>query len=168
MEISGVSDICQMSFPTGTTAILLYVCILYLLSINCPAQENCAGQQDIKSEQYSFVCVLRLTGFHGLDSPLQSHRRRAGCPAASTPAGGLCLFRCQRFPAPGVPIRFPAQGHGQRASYFQERSFHPRQRCLRSHLPKSKPRHARQSRGRCCAPSFLRLTWRFPACIWGR
>ena len=59
MEISGGIDICQMSFPTGATAILLLVCILSLLSTKCPAQKNCAGQQVIKSEQYSFVCVLR-------------------------------------------------------------------------------------------------------------
>ena len=32
---------------------------LSLLSTKCPAQKNCAGQQVIKSEQYSFVCVLR-------------------------------------------------------------------------------------------------------------
>ena len=37
MEISGGIDICQMSFPTGATAILLLVCILSLLSTKCPA-----------------------------------------------------------------------------------------------------------------------------------
>ena len=37
MEISGGIDICQISFPTGTTAILLLVCILFLLSTKCPA-----------------------------------------------------------------------------------------------------------------------------------
>ena len=37
MEISGGIDICQMSFPTGATAILLFVCILSLLSTKCPA-----------------------------------------------------------------------------------------------------------------------------------
>ena len=37
MEISGGIDICQMSFPTGATAILLLVCILPLLSTKCPA-----------------------------------------------------------------------------------------------------------------------------------
>ena len=36
MEISGGIDICQMSFPTGVTAILLLVCMLSLFSTNCP------------------------------------------------------------------------------------------------------------------------------------
>ena len=36
MEISGGIDICQMSFPTGATAILLLVCMLSLFSTNCP------------------------------------------------------------------------------------------------------------------------------------
>src|SRR5699024_5533558 len=100
MEISGGIDICQMSFPTGATAILLLVCILSLLSTKCPAQKHCAGQQDIKSERYSFVCVLRVDRLPGLDNPMQSLRRRARFPATSTPAGGLCPFRSQRFPRP--------------------------------------------------------------------
>ena len=105
MEISGGIDICQMSFPIGATAILLLVCI------NCPAQENCAGQQDIKSEQYSFVCVLRVDRLPGLDNPMQSPRRRARFPAASTPAGEPCHFHCQKSHVLDVPIQFPAQGH---------------------------------------------------------
>ena len=36
MEISGGIDICQMSFPTGATAILLLVCMLSLFSTNYP------------------------------------------------------------------------------------------------------------------------------------
>ena len=36
MEISGGIDICQMSFQTGATAILLLVCMLSLFSTNCP------------------------------------------------------------------------------------------------------------------------------------
>ena len=167
MEISGGIDICQMSFPTGATAILLLVCILSLLSTKCPAQKHCAGQQDIKSERYSFVCVLRVDRLPGLDNPMQSPRHRARFPATSTPAGGLCPFRSQRFPAPGVPIRFPAQGHGQRASYFQERSFRLPQRCLRSHLPELKSRQARHNRGLRCFPLLLHLVLRSPVYIWG-
>ena len=117
------------------------------------------GQQDIKSERYSFVCVLRVDRPPGLDNPMQSPRHRARFPATSTPAGGLCPFRSQRFPAPGVPIRFPAQGHGQRASYFQERSFRLPQRCLRSHLPELKSRQARHNRGLRCFPLLLHLVF---------
>ena len=167
MEISGGIDICQMSFPIGATAILLLVCILSLLSTKYPAQKNYAGQQDIKSEQYSFVCVLRVDRLPGLDNPMQSPRRRARFPAASTPAGEPCHFHCQKSHVLDVPIQFPAQGHGRRASCFRGRSLRPPQRYLRSHLPKSKPRQARHSRVLCCSPSFLRLTWRFPAGIWG-
>mgnify|MGYP006951840267 FL=1 len=50
MEISGGIDICQISFPTGATAILLLVCILSLFSTNCP------------NNIVLFACC-RLTGF---------------------------------------------------------------------------------------------------------
>ena len=167
MEISGGIDICQISFPTGMTAILFSVCIRSLAFHKLSGAKNCAGRQDIKSEQYSFVSALRVDRLPGLDNPMQSLRRRARFPAASTPAGGLCPFRSQRFPAPGVPIRFPAQGHGQRASYFQERSFRLPQRCLRSHLPELKSRQARHNRGLRCFPLLLHLVLRSPVYIWG-
>ena len=50
MEISGGIDICQISFPTGATAILLLVCILSLFSTNCT------------NNIVLFACC-RLTGF---------------------------------------------------------------------------------------------------------
>ena len=118
MEISGGIDICQMSLPTGATAILLLVCILSLLSTNCPAQKNCAGQRDIKSEQYSFVCVLRADRLPGPDNPMQSPRRHARFPVASTPAGEPCRFHCQKSHVPDVPIRFLGQGHGAASIIF--------------------------------------------------
>ena len=49
-------DICQMSFPTGATAILLFICILSLFSTNCP------------NNIVLFACC-RLTGFLGRISP---------------------------------------------------------------------------------------------------
>ena len=118
MEISGGIDICQMSLPTGATAILLLVCILSLLSTNWQAQKNCAGQRDIKSEQYSFVCVLRADRLPGTDNPMQSPRRYARFPVASTPAGEPCRFHCQKSHVPDVPIRFLGQGHGAASIIF--------------------------------------------------
>ena len=56
MEISGGIDICQMSFPTGATAILLLVCMLSLFSTNCP------------NNIVLFACC-GLTGFLGRISP---------------------------------------------------------------------------------------------------
>ena len=52
MEISGGIDICQMSFPTGATAILLLVCMLSTFSANCP------------NNIVLFACCV-LTGFLG-------------------------------------------------------------------------------------------------------
>ena len=49
----------RISMFVGIATVAVLVCILSLLSTKCPAQKNCAGQQVIKSEQYSFVCVLR-------------------------------------------------------------------------------------------------------------
>ena len=57
--------------------------------------KNCAGQRDIKSEQYSFVCVLRVDRLPGLDNPMQSPRRRARFPAASVLHKGTCGAICQ-------------------------------------------------------------------------
>ena len=122
---------------------------------------------DIKSEQYSFVCVQRDDRLPGLDNPMQSPRRHARFPVASTPAGEPCRFHCQKSHVPDVPIRFPGQGHGQRASYFQGRSFRPQQRCLRSHLPKPGSRQVRHNKGLCCSPSLLRLVLQSPSYIWG-
>ena len=56
MEISGGIDICQMSFPTGATAILLLVCILSLFSTNCP-------------NNIVLLACCGLTGFLGRISP---------------------------------------------------------------------------------------------------
>ena len=129
-----------------------------------PAQKNCAGQQDIKSEQYSFVCVLRADRLPGPDNPMQSLRRRARFPRQlPLPQESLAFFTVKNPHVPDVPIQFPDQGHGRPASYFQGRSFHPPQRCLRSHLPKTRiTTGARRSRDLCCSPSLLRLTWRSP------
>ena len=167
MEISGGIDICQMSFPTGATAILLLVCILSLLSTKCPAQKIAPDSRIIKSERYSFVCVLRVDWLPGLDTPMQPPRHRARFPAASTPAGEPCHFHCQKSHVPDVPIQFPAQGHGRRASCFRGRSFRPPQRYLRSHLPKLGSRQVRHNKGLCCSPSLLRLVLQSPAYIWG-
>lgn len=120
-----------------------------------------------KSEQYSFVCVQRDDRLPGPDNPMQSPRRHARFPVASTPAGEPCRFHCQKSHVPDVPIRFPGQGHGQRASYFQGRSFRPQQRCLRSHLPKPGSRQVRHNKGLCCSPSLLRLVLQSPSYIWG-
>ena len=90
MEISGGIDICQMSFPTGATAILLFVCILSLLSTKCPAQKIAPDSRIIKSERYSFVCVLRVECLPGLDTPMQPPRHRVRFPAAS-------ILRSARF-----------------------------------------------------------------------
>lgn len=90
MEISGGIDICQMSFPTGATAILLLVCILSLLSTKCPAQKIAPDSRIIKSERYSFVCVLRVDWLPGPDTPMQPPRHRARFPAAS-------ILRSARF-----------------------------------------------------------------------
>ena len=96
---------------------------------------------------------------------MQPPRHRARFPAASTPAREPFLFRCQKSRVPDAPIRLQGQGHGQPASYFQGRSFHPPQRCLLRHLPKPKPRQAHHSRGLCCSPSLLRLVLQSPAYI---
>ena len=72
-----------MSFPTGATAILLFVCILSLLSTKCPAQKIAPDSRIIKSERYSFVCVLRVEWLPGLDTPMQPPRHRVRFPAAS-------------------------------------------------------------------------------------
>ena len=110
-----------MSFPTGATAILLLVCILSLLSTKCPAQKHCAGQQDIKSERYSFVCVLRVDRLPGLDNPMQSLRRRARFPAASTPAGGPCRFSLSKdLPLPVYPYGSQPKGMGGEHHIFKD------------------------------------------------
>ena len=129
--------------------------------------KNCAGQRDIKSERYSFVCVLRVDRLPWPDSPMQSPRRHARFPVASTPAGEPCHFHCQKSHVPDVPIQFPAQGHGRRASCFRGLSFRPPQRYLRSHLPKLGSRQVRHNKGLCCSPSLLRLVLQSPAYIWG-
>ena len=100
-------------------------------------------------------------------TPMQPPRRHARFPAASTPAGEPCHFHCQKSHVPDVPIQFPAQGHGRRASCFRGRSFRPPQRYLRSHLPKPGSRQVRHNKGLCCSPSLLRLVLQSPAYIWG-
>ena len=71
MEISGGIDICQMSLPTGATAILLLVCIL-----SPPLHKL--------SEQYSFVCVLWADRLPGPDSPKIFFHTDIVLPSANT------------------------------------------------------------------------------------
>ena len=120
MEISGGIDICQMSLPTGATAILLFVCILSLLSTNCPGQKNCVVQRDIKSKQYSFICVLRAYRLPGPDSPMQSPRCHARFPVASTPATDSYYFRCENLTFPMNPYGSQAKGMSSKHPIFKD------------------------------------------------
>ena len=72
MEISGGIDICQMSFPTGATAILLLVCILSLLSTKCPAASTPAG------EPFLFRCQKSRVS----DAPIRFQGQGHGRPAS--------------------------------------------------------------------------------------
>ena len=65
MEISGGIDICQMSLPTGATAILLLVCILSLLSTNCPVQKNAPDSGTLHPNNIVLFACCGLTGFLG-------------------------------------------------------------------------------------------------------
>ena len=69
MEISGGIDICQMSFPTGATAILLLVCILSLLSTKCPAQKIAPDSGTLNPNDIVLSACCGLTGFLGRISP---------------------------------------------------------------------------------------------------
>ena len=69
MEISGGIDICQMSFPTGATAILLLVCILSLFSTNCPAQKIAPDSGTLNPNNIVLFACCGLTGFLGRISP---------------------------------------------------------------------------------------------------
>ena len=69
MEISGGIDICQMSFPTGATAILLLVCMLSLFSTNCPVQKNAPDSGTLHPNNIVLFACCGLTGFLGRISP---------------------------------------------------------------------------------------------------
>ena len=99
MEISGGIDICQMSFPTGATAILLLVCILSLLSTKCPAASI------LRSARFSSMQTTKKPhGYHKIavwqkddrirKSPLKFYVYHYSEPSGDCQASIFLSFRC--------------------------------------------------------------------------
>ena len=113
-----------------------------------------------------FACC-GLTGFLSWITQCNRSDATQGFRQLPLPQESLTAFTVENLTFPMYPYGSQPKSNGRRASYFQGRSFHPLQRCLRSHLPEPKSRQARHNKGLYCSPSLLRLTWRFPAGIWG-
>lgn len=115
MEISGGIDICQMSFPTGATAILLLVCILSLLSTKCPAASI------LRSARFSRMQTTKKPhGYHKIavwqkddrirKSPLKFYAQYYSILSGDFQALIITnYFRCGHFNAE-IDINFPTHG----------------------------------------------------------
>ena len=99
MEISGGIDICQMSFPTGATAILLFVCMLSFFSTNCPniivlhSANTSELQATKKPHNYHKIAVWQKDD-RIRKSPLKFYVYHYSEPSGDCQASIFLSFRC--------------------------------------------------------------------------
>ena len=120
MEISGGIDICQISLPTGATAILLLACILSLLSTNCPAQKIAPDSRTLNPNNIVLFACCWLTGFLGRITQRNRSDATQGFRQLPLPQEGFAFFTVKNLTFPMHPYGSQTKGMGGQHHIFKD------------------------------------------------